>query len=78
MKLTNEEVLQYLKTASLEKFSVGNGDISSDDGWYFNYYDDCGEIDYIERVKSPDGRELSYDDINEQVQAVFYCMFEHF
>jgi hypothetical protein len=79
MKLTNEEVLEYLRSTALNGFSIDFGfQISSSDGWFFSAYDDCGEIDYIEYVIAPDGRELQYNNINEELQAYFYYMFGNY
>lgn len=41
------------------------GDVTfhSSSGWIFIVFNDCDSWDYFERIVSPDGRELTFDEI---------------
>jgi hypothetical protein len=57
--LTSEFIANYLRSAKYNNFTVSYGwTVQSIDGWTFYCYDDCGEIDYIERIEAPDGQVL--------------------
>lgn len=41
----------------------GNVGFVTSDGWKVVVFNDCDEFDYIDSVESPDGRTISYDDM---------------
>lgn len=45
------------------------GDVNFDmGGWHVRIFNDCGEIDYTDYIKAPDGRSMDFDKL-EDAQA---------
>ena len=77
MRITRQEVADVLKAAVAGEIPVrlvnpeqtwhvvyaGNMDFMLGD-WRITIFNDCDELDYIDSVKAPDGREAEFEDLN--------------
>jgi hypothetical protein len=75
--ITEEELLEFLKaieegTISLrpdecipQDIYAGNVPYTASNGWRITIFNDCNEWDYVDHVIAPDGRELSFDEIDD-------------
>jgi len=56
----------------------GNYDFEVD-GWKLTFFNDCGELDYVDRAESPDGRAEdleSWREVGEGITEVYWCPLE--
>nr|WP_232917469.1 MULTISPECIES: hypothetical protein [Pseudomonas] len=49
-----------LGEASWDEIYAGHFHVDID-GWWLSIYNDCGELDYCEECRCPDGRRWSFD-----------------
>ncbi len=79
--VTETEILAFLKaieeglvslTPAWEPQDIyaGNVDYTASNGWIVTIFNDCNEWDYIERLRTADGRECCYDQIADYMPAV--------
>ena len=74
-KITEQEVIQFL--SDIEKANVtivpdknpsdvyaGDVHYRASNGWEIIIFNDANQWDYIDSIKSNDGRELSFDDLD--------------
>lgn len=50
---------------------AGNVKYSASNGWSLVIFNDCNDYDYIDSVRTEDGREIDFDDIDADCQSVF-------
>jgi len=79
--ITEEELLEFLKaieegTISLrpeecipQDVYAGNVPYTASNGWRITIFNDCNDLDYVERVIAPDGRSLSFDEIDDLMRV---------
>ena len=79
--ITEGELLEFLK--AIEEGTIplqpeecipqdiyaGNVPYRASNGWRITIFNDCNEWDYVDHVSAPDGRSLSFDEI-EDLMAV--------
>jgi hypothetical protein len=46
----------------------GNVDFHVSDGWVMTVFFDCGEFDYIDSIRTPEGKRFDYDDFSEAIR----------
>ena len=74
-KITEQEVIQFLSDIEKAKIMIvpdknpsdvyaGDVHYRASNGWEITVFNDANEWDYIEFIKSNDGRELSFDDLD--------------
>jgi len=75
--ITEEELLEFLRaieegTIALQPeecipqdIYAGNVPYVASNGWRITIFNDCNEWDYVEHVITPDGRSLSFDEIDD-------------
>jgi hypothetical protein len=75
--ITEEELLEFLKaieegTIALDPegcipqdIYAGHVPYRASNGWQITIFNDCNEWDYVEHVITPDGRSLSFDEIDD-------------
>ncbi|HKD82575.1 MAG TPA: hypothetical protein VKH81_22990 [Candidatus Angelobacter sp.] len=75
--ITEGELLEFLK--AIEEGTIplqpegcipqdiyaGNVPYMASNGWRITIFNDCNEWDYVEHVITPDGRSLSFDEIDD-------------
>ena len=76
-EITEEELLAFLKAIEEGAISLepeecipqdiyaGNVPYRASNGWRITIFNDCNDWDYVERVIAPDGRSLSFDEIDD-------------
>ena|ERR1700677_1552785 len=80
-RVTEAEILAFLKsveegpvtlTPSGEPQDIyaGHVEYTASNGWVVTIFNDCNEWDYIEHLRTPDGRECCYDQINDFMPQV--------
>jgi hypothetical protein len=75
--ITEGELLEFLKAIEdgtivlqpqecvPQDVYAGNVPYTASNGWQITIFNDCNDWDYVERVIAPDGRSLSFDEIDD-------------
>jgi hypothetical protein len=74
--ISESEVLQFLKgiedgsvslqpDADPQDVYAGNVTYAASNGWQIRIFNDCNEWDYIDRIETPDGRNVGFDALDE-------------
>jgi hypothetical protein len=74
--IPEEELLEFLKAIEAgtillqpeecipQDIYAGNVPYTASNGWRITIFNDCNEWDYVDHVIAPDGRSLSFDEID--------------
>lgn len=82
LHLSADEVLAFLHAIDRGEVTVkvvgrswnevyaGNVEYEASNGWRLTVFNDCDDWDYIDLVKAPDGREMTWDYIFEHCREI--------
>jgi hypothetical protein len=74
MTISESELLAFLRDIEEGRITLttwkdprdewGDTEYSASNGWTITVFNDCGEWDYIDSVKTNDGRSIYFDDLS--------------
>src|SRR5262252_4731045 len=79
--IPEEELLEFLKAIEAgtillqpeesipQDIYAGNVPYTASNGWRITIFNDCNEWDYLDHVIAPDGRSLSFDEIDNSMSV---------